>query len=122
MSTRQSVAACYQVLIGVGEHEEATSIANQLIERIDDAETLNALARAGYRTGSPVEEHLSMAREAYAQTGGDSLQIVDTLARLLAVMGHHDEAVSVAEAGLAKATTDDDRTLMEQCLEYCRGS
>lgn len=121
-STRQSVAACYQVLVGVGEHEEATSIANQLIERIDDAETLNALARAGYRAGSPVEEHLTMAREAYAQTGGDSLPIVDTLARLLAVMGRRDEAVSVAEAGLAKATTDDDRTLMEQCLEYCRGS
>lgn len=120
--TRQSVAACYQVLVGVGEHEEATSIAKQLIERIDDAETLNALARAGYHTGSPVEEQLSMAREAYAQTGGDSLPIVDTLARLLADMGHRDEAVSVAEAGLAKATTDDDRTLMDQCLEYCRGS
>jgi len=35
-------------------------------------------------------------------------------------MGHRDEAISIAEAGLAKATSDDDRTLMEQCLEYCR--
>ena len=120
--TRQSVAGCYEVLVGVGEHENATSVAGQLVERIDDAETLNALARAGYRTGSPIEENLAMAREAHAQTGGDSLPIVDTLARLLAVMGHRDEAVSVADAGLAKATTDDDRTLMEQCLEYCRGS
>lgn len=119
--TRQGVAACYQVLIGVGEHEGAASIANKLIEKLDDAETLNALARAGYRTGSPVNENLSMAREAFALTGGDSLPIVDTLARLLAVMGHRAEAVSVAEAGLAKATTDDDRTLMEQCLDYCRG-
>lgn len=118
--TRQSVAACYQVLVGVGEHEGAASIANKLIKKLDDAETLNALAQAGYRTGSPVEENLSMARVAFALTGGDSLPIVDTLARLLAVMGHRDEAVSVAEAGLAKATTDDDRTLMEECLDYCR--
>lgn len=121
MLTRQSVAACHQVLVGVGEHEDAASIASQLIEKLDDAETLNALARAGYRTGSPVNENLSMAREAFALTGGDSLPIVDTLARLLAVMGHRAEAVSVAEAGLAKATTDDDRTLMEECLDYCRG-
>ena len=118
--TRQSVAGCYEVLVGVREYEEATSIAGQLIERVHDAETLNALARAGYRTGSPIEENLAMARVAHAQTGGDSLPIVDTLARLLAVMGHRDEAVSVAEAGLAKATSDDDRTLMEQCLDYCR--
>lgn len=121
MLTRRAVAACYQVLVGVGEHLEAASIADKLIERLDDAETLNALAWAGYLTGSPVEENLSMAREAYLQTGGDSLPIVDTLARLLAVMGHRDEAVSVAEAGLAKATNNDDRTLMERCLEYCRG-
>ena len=118
--TRESVAACYQVLVGVGEHMEAASIADKLIERLDDAETLNALAWAGYRSGSPIEENLAMAREAYAETGGEDLPIVDTLARLLAVMGHRDEAVSIAEAGLAKATSDDDRTLIEQCLEYCR--
>ncbi|MCY3621390.1 MAG: thioredoxin family protein [Gammaproteobacteria bacterium] len=121
MLTREAVAACYQVLVGVGEHVQAASIASKLIERLRDAETLNALAWAGYRTGSPVEENLAMAREAYAQTSGDNLPIVDTFARLLAVMGHRDEAVSIAEAGLAKATSDDDRTLMEQCLEYCRG-
>lgn len=119
--TRQSVAACYQVLVGVGEHVGATSIADKLIKRLDDAGTLNALAWAGYLTGSPVEENLAMARQAWAQTGGDSPPIVDTYARLLAAMGHRDEAISVAEAGLAKATSDDDRTLLEQCLEYCRG-
>ena len=119
--TRQSVAACYQVLVGVGEHVEAESIAAKLIERLDDAETLNALAWAGYLTGSPVDGSLAMAREAHAQTGGDNLHIVDTFARLLAVMGHRDEAISITEAGLAKATSDDDRTLMERCLEYCRG-
>lgn len=119
--TRQSVAACYQVLVGVGEHVGAASIADKLIKRLDDAETLNALAWAGYLTGSPVEENLAMARQAWAQTGGDSPPIVDSYARLLAAMGHRDEAISVAEAGLAKATSDDDRTLLEQCLEYCRG-
>lgn len=118
--TREGVAACYEVLVGVGEHEAAGTIATDLIGKLDDAETLNALAAAGYRSGSPIEKNLAMAREAYAETGGEDFPIVDTFARLLAAMGHRAEAVSVAEAGLAKAASDDDRTLMKQCLEYCR--
>lgn len=118
-STRQSVAECYQVLIGVGEHETAATVASKLFERLDDAETLNALAWAGYLTGLPIEVNLEMAREAYKQTGGNKLPIVNTFARLLAVLGDRDEAVSIAKAGLAKATSVEDRTLMNECLEFC---
>lgn len=117
--TRQWVAACYQVLIGVGEHEAAATVASKLIKRLDDTETLNALAWAGYLTGLPIEVNLEMAREAYEQTDGNNLPIVNTFARLLAVLGDRDEAVSVAKAGLARATSSEDRALMNECLEFC---
>lgn len=116
---RQPVAACYQVLVGVGELDAAATVASQLLERLNDANTRNALAWAGYLSGQPVEENLQMAREAYEQTDGNNLPIVNTFARLLAVLGDRDEAVSVAKAGLAKATSPEDRALMNQCLEFC---
>ena len=117
---RRSVASSYQVLIGAGRLDEATAVAQRLTEELDDAESHNALAWAGYLTGSPVEANLAQARRAFETTGGEDIAIVDTLARVLAALGRRDEAISVAEAGLAKAATTQDRRTMAACLEYCR--
>lgn len=110
----------YQVLIGAGHLEQATAVAGRLTEALEDADSYNALAWAGYLTGSPVEANLDQARRAFEMTGGENIAIVDTLARVLATLGHRDEAISVAEAGLAKAGTTHDRRTMTGCLEYCR--
>ncbi|MDE0422956.1 MAG: hypothetical protein OXK76_18980 [Gammaproteobacteria bacterium] len=114
------IAKWYEILIGTGQSEHAGAIATRLIATLDDAKTRNALALAGYRTGSPVEENLVYAQEAFAMTGGENLHIVDTLARLLASFKRRDEAIAVAEAGLEKAETTAERELMNACLEYCR--
>lgn len=53
-------------------------------------------------------------------TGGEDLRVVDTLARLLASFERHDEAITIAEAGLEQAETKAERELMNTCLEYCR--
>lgn len=60
-----------------------------------------------------------MARRTH-RGDGENIAIVDTLARVLATLGHRDEAIAVAEAGLAKAGTTHDRRTMTGCLEYCR--
>lgn len=91
-----------------------------MTEELDDAESHNALAWAGYLTGAPVEANLAQARRAFELTGGENIAIVDTLARVLATLGHRDEAISVAQEGLAKASTTRDRRTMEACLEHCR--
>lgn len=117
---RRGVASSYQVLIGAGCLDEATAVAQRLTEELDDAESHNALAWAGYLTGAPVEANLAQARRAFAMTGGENIAIVDTLARVLATLGHRDEAISVAQDGLAKAGTTHDRQTMEACLVYCR--
>ena len=117
---RRGVASSYQVLIGVGRLDEATAVAQRLTEELDDAESHNALAWAGYLTGAPVEANLAQARRAFEMTGGENVAIIDTLARVLATLGHRDEAISVAQEGLAKASTTHDRRAMEACLEYCR--
>ncbi|MYJ76136.1 MAG: hypothetical protein F4089_14045 [Gammaproteobacteria bacterium] len=114
------IAKWYEILIGTGQSEHAGAIATRLIATLDDANTRNALALAGYRTGSPVEENLAYAQEAFEMTGGEDLHIVDTLARLLANFKRGDEAIAVAEAGLEKAETAAERQLMNACLEYCR--
>ncbi|MDE0039238.1 MAG: thioredoxin fold domain-containing protein [Gammaproteobacteria bacterium] len=117
---RRGVASSYQVLIGAGRLDEATAVAQRLTEELDDAESHYALAWAGYLTGAPVEANLTQARRAFEMTGGEDISIVDTLGRVLATMGHRDEAILVAEEGLAKATTTRDRRTMAACLEYCR--
>jgi len=117
---RDQVAKSYQVLIGAGRLDDAAAIALRLTEALDDAETRNALAWAGYLTGSPVEANLAQARRAFEMTGGEDIPIVDTLARILATVGRREEAIEVAEAGLAKADTTRDRAVMNECLEYCR--
>lgn len=117
---RRNIARSYEILIGTGELEEAGKIGARLIATLDDAKTRNALAWAGYRSGSPVEENLVYAEEAFEMTGGENLHVVDTLARLLASFKRRDQAIAVAEAGLEKAQTTAERELMDSCLEYCR--
>ena len=118
--TRRGVATTYRVLVGAGMHAEAAEVARKLTAKFDDAKTLNALAWAGYRSGVPVEENLAQAREAFRRTSGEDIPIVDTFARVLAALGHREEAISVAADGLAKASTESHRETMAECLEYCR--
>ena len=116
---RQQVVICYQVLVGAGVLEDAAKAAQRLIEEFDDADTHNALAWAGYLTGSPVEANLAQARRAFEMTEGKDIAIVDTLARVLATLGHKDEAVAIGEKALLEAETSHDRQVMLYCLEYC---
>ena len=116
---RQQVVICYQVLVGAGVLEDAANAAQRLIEDFDDPETHNALAWAGYLTGSPVEANLVQARRAFEMTEGKNIAIVDTLARVLATMGHKDEAVAIGEKAFLEAETSQDRQVMLYCLEYC---
>ena len=116
---RQGVVSSYQVLVGAGLLEDAAEVAQRLTEELDDAETYNALAWAGYLTGSPVEANLAQARRAFEMTEGQDIAIVDTLARVLATLGHKDEAVSIGEKALLEAETSSDRQVMLYCLEYC---
>lgn len=116
---RQGVVSSYQVLVGAGLIEDAADVAQRLVEELDDAETHNALAWAGYLTGAPVEANLAQARRAFEMTEGKDIAIVDTLARVLATLGHKDEAVSIGEKALLEAKTSRDRQVMLYCLEYC---
>ena len=117
---RREVADAYEVLMGAGLVEQAAALAGRLVGELDDAQTRNALAWAGYLTGSPIGANLVQARQAFELTDGEDFHIVDTLARVLATLGRYDEAVAIAESGLDKATTTRDRRLMRECLEYCR--
>ena len=116
---RRQVASSYQVLVGAGLLEDAAAVAQRLTDELDDAETQNVLAWAGYLTGSPVEANLVQARRAFELSGGENVAIMDTLARVLASLSHRDEAISVAESGLRKAETPHDRQAMTDCLDFC---
>lgn len=84
---RRGVAPAYEVLIGTGLFDDAAVVAERLVENLDDADTRNALAWAGYLTGSPIDANVAQAREAFAMTEGEDFAIVDTLARVLATRG-----------------------------------
>ena len=117
-----SVVPAYQALIGASLFDEAAGVGDRLVGSLDDANTRNALAWAGYLTGSPIEANVNQAREAFAMTSGEDLAIVDTLARLLATRGERDAAVEIARSGLERAKTKRDRERMQACLDYCQDS
>ena len=119
---RRDVASAYEVLVGTALFDEAAVVAQRLVKSLDDADTRNALARAGYLTGSPIDANVAQAREAFWMTGGEDFAIVDTLAPVLATRGERDEAVAVAQSGLERAKTRRDRDRMQACLDYCKGS
>ena len=108
----------YQVFVGLERQEAADALAARLLETAPGAQTLNALAWAGYLTGKPSEKHLAQARQASKLTGGRSVAILDTLARILAVLGQHEEAVTLIRDALDIAHQPREIDLLKETLEY----
>ena len=84
------------------------------------AETYNALAWAAYLSGKPLPENLTQVRRAYELAGEDNVMVLDTLGRVMHLLGRIDEAIARCEKALRKAKTEQDRFILQQCLSDFR--
>lgn len=116
------ISQYYEVLLGLGRHEEADALATRLLEAAPGADTLNALAWAGYLTGQPTEQHLKQARQAYDMSFGNSAAIVDTLARIMALRGQRAEAVNLLEQGLKTSRLPSENEILRRCRDEIRSA
>lgn len=116
------ISQYYEVLLGLGRHEEADALATRLLEAAPGADTLNALAWAGYLTGQPTKQHLKQARQAYETSFGNSAAIVDTLARIMALRGQRAEAVNLLEQGLKTSRLPSENEILRRCRDEIRSA
>lgn len=105
----------YQVLVAQQQDEAAARVAAGLLELRPGPDTLNTLAWAGFETGRPSEENVRQAEEACRTTRHNSAAYIDTLARVLAARGQHEEALEILAEDIARMKQSDDRELLEAC-------
>ncbi|MCP4590619.1 MAG: hypothetical protein GY842_07740 [bacterium] len=110
------LAKHYEVLLGVGRTQEAEALETRMLEVAPGQITLNALAWAGYLTGKPTEQHLEQARRAYELSRRRSPAILDTLARIMALHGQQEEALSLIDYGIRSVGGQEEKRMLRRCL------
>lgn len=111
----------YQVLLALDKTEQADALAKSAMSVSDSATVYGAFSWSGYLSGKPVEANVAWARKALELVGGQSADIVDTLARLLHKLGRKEEAVKVCRAALDKSDDLRSRLILQDCLEDISG-
>lgn len=115
---RRLLGTRYEVLLGLGDHEEAETVASKLMGYDQNSpKSLTALAAAAMRSGRAGDPHVAMARKAYLATDGKDLLTVQTLAMLLGQRNpRDDEAQNLLVNAIKAATNEPERKVLGDCL------
>ena len=116
------IARYYQVLLALERVEDAREVAAKALALDNSADSYNALAWSAYLSEKPQPENLEQARRAHALAGDDNVLVLDTLVRVMHLLGKTREAIDLCEQALRKATTEQDKSILEDCLSDFRGS
>jgi len=111
----------YQVLLATGKKDEAAELAAAAMKASESPAVYGALSWAGYLSGKPVEQNIAWARKALDMMGGESAEVVDTLARLLDKLGRKEEAIKVCRAALEKSDDLRSKLILQGCLDEING-
>lgn len=111
----------YQVLLATGQADDAAALAAAATKDSESPAVYGALSWAGYLSGKPVEQNVAWARKALDLMGGESAEVVDTLARLLDKLGRKDEAVKVCRAALEESDDLRSKMILQDCLDELNG-
>ncbi|NOX60201.1 MAG: hypothetical protein GXP29_15260, partial [Planctomycetes bacterium] len=107
----------YQAFVGLADHTRAADLAAKVLKIDGNPNVLNGLAWSGYLSGKATETNVQQAEEALKASGGASIDVIDTLVRVLHQMGRKEEAVNRCRAALAKAETEMEKHTLKACLD-----
>ena len=120
--TVRTLANYYQVLLGLGRTEDARRVAQKVLAFDDSAETYNSLAWSAYLSGKPTRENLKQAQRAWELSGKNSVAVLDTLVRVMHLLGQTDKAIEMCEKELAGNIPDRDAAMLRMCLADLRNA
>lgn len=106
----------YEVLIGTGHADEASTVASMLLAVDGRPTTYHALAQAGARTGQPTLDNVAQASYAVEHTTPISLETLSTLVRIHTLRKETEDASRIVELYAPKLATQRDRNTLRQCL------
>lgn len=113
---RESVGKYYEALVALGQHDDARTLAEKLLDVDPSVETHVALARHALRSANPSADDVAIARTADARLGGRDATSLAVLAELMAMTGEVDPAVTMLQQRTPVFTSSADKTYLEMTL------
>ncbi|MCA9252572.1 MAG: thioredoxin fold domain-containing protein [Phycisphaerales bacterium] len=107
----------YQAFVGVGDSARAAQLADKVLAVDKNPDILNGLAWSAYLSGKATQVNVDQAEEALKPSNGASVDVLDTLVRVLDQMGRTDEAIRRCKTAIAKTDDEMERRILQACLK-----
>ncbi len=107
----------YQAFVGAEESVRASQLAERILNVDDNPNTLNGLAWSAYLSGKATQVHVDQAEKALKPSNGASIDVLDTLVRVLDQMGRTDEAIRWCKTALGKTDDEMEKRILQACLK-----
>ncbi len=107
----------YQAFIGLPDESRANELARNILKVSNNPNTLNGLAWSGYLSGKATQANVDQAEEALKASNGASIDVLDTLVRVLDQMGRTDEAVRRCKTAMSKTEDEMEKRILGECLK-----
>jgi thioredoxin-related protein len=107
----------YQAFVGVSDSARAGDLAAKILKIDNNPNTLNGLAWSAYLSGKATQANVDQAEEALKPSNGASIDVLDTLVRVLDQMGRTDEAIKRCNTALANTDDEMEKRILRACLK-----
>lgn len=107
----------YQAFVGVSDSARASDLAAKVLEIDRNPDILNGLAWSAYLSGKATQVHVDQAEEALKPSNGASIDVLDTLVRVLDQMGRTDEAIKRCNEAIANTENEREKHILRACLK-----
>ncbi len=106
----------YQAYVGLSDHARASELADKILKVDNNPNTLNGLAWSAYLSGKATQVNVDQAEEALKPSNGASIDVLDTLVRVLDQMGRTDEAIARCKMALTNTEIEMEKRILRACL------
>ncbi len=92
----------FKLMLGLGKQEQAHQLADGILAKSPSYDTFNALAWTAYEAKHCDQLTLDWAKKAYELAGPDNASVLDTYARVMAVMGQREPALQLVKDAMTR--------------------
>ncbi len=116
-NVRFTLAARYEVLLGLGRFDDAEVVAEKLIAYADSPSTYVSLAQAAYRSGRSTYKDVERTRAVYESKAGKTADVATALAYLMASRSRTpNQAIRILEESKAGTKSKASLTKLDAAL------
>ncbi len=113
----QRTVRYYEMLIGVGRHDQAAQLASMLVSVDDSATTWHLLSSAALRTGHPTAVNMAQARRAVERAGSAKTDMIMTLVEISVLLGDPAETAKLVSQLAPQISDAAQRQRLERLID-----